>query len=114
MSTTLLDPAALLPIAVSTIRCGEAFNFDLYLRDGASRPVLYRGQNFRMQQSDLATLERRGIRTLYILHSNLDLYERYLRDRVLTDPSLPPTTRFCAVKEANRSVFLAALRSNKV
>src|SRR5690242_13507389 len=80
MSTASLDPAALLPVAVATIRCGEAFKFDLYLRDAASRPVLYRGQNFRIQQSDLAALERRGIQTLFILHSSLDLYERYLRE----------------------------------
>jgi HD-GYP domain-containing protein (c-di-GMP phosphodiesterase class II) len=114
MSTASLDPAALLPVAVATIRCGEAMNFDLYLRDAANRPVLYRGQNFRMQQSDLTALEKRGIQTLFIRHSSLDLYERYLRERVLTDPSLNPTARFCAVKEANRSVFLAALKSNQV
>jgi HD-GYP domain-containing protein (c-di-GMP phosphodiesterase class II) len=114
MSLASLDPASLLPVAVSTIRCGEAFSFDLYLRDAASRPVLYRGQSFRIQQSDLSALERRGIQTLFILHSSLDLYERYLRDQVLTDPSLHPTARFCAVKEANRSVFLAAMKNNQV
>ena len=114
MAPASLDPAALLPVAVATIRCGEAFDFDLYLRDAASRPVLYRGQNFKIQQSDLSALERRGIQTLFILHSSLDLYERYLREQVLTDPKLNPIARFCAVKEANRSVFLAALRSNQV
>jgi HD-GYP domain-containing protein (c-di-GMP phosphodiesterase class II) len=114
MATASLDPAALLPVAVSTIRCGEAFHFDLYVRDAASRPVLYRGQNFQIQQSDLAALERRGIQTLFILHSSLDLYERYLREQVLTDAALNPTARFCAVKEANRSVFLAALQSNQI
>jgi hypothetical protein len=114
MATASLDPASLLPVAVSTIRCGEAFHFDLYLRDAASRPVLYRGQNFQIQQSDLAALERRGIQTLFILHSSLDLYERYLREQVLTDATLNPTARFCAVKEANRSVFLAALQSNQI
>jgi HD-GYP domain-containing protein (c-di-GMP phosphodiesterase class II) len=114
MSPAPLDPAALLPVAVATIRCGEAFNFDLYLRDAASRPVLYRGQNFKIEPSDLATLERRGIQTLFILHTSLDLYERYLREQVLTDASLNPVARFCAVKEANRSVFLAALKSNQI
>lgn len=114
MSTASLDPAALLPVAVATIRCGEAFNFDLYLRDAARRPVLYRGQNFRIQESDLAALERRGIQTLFILHSSVDLYERYLRDQVLTDVNLNPAARFCAVKEVNRSIFLAALKSNQV
>src|SRR5688572_25460270 len=98
MSSAGIDPAALLPVAVATIRCGEAFNFDLYLRDAASRPVLYRGQNFKMQQSDLNALERRGIQTLFIQHSCLDLYERYLRERVLTDTTLSPTARFCAVR----------------
>lgn len=114
MTPVSIDPAALLPVAVATIRCGEAFDFDLYLRDAASRPVLYRGQNFRMQQSDLSALERRGIQTLFIHHSSLDLYERYLRERVLTDASLPPEARFCAVKEANRSVFLAALMNHQI
>jgi HD-GYP domain-containing protein (c-di-GMP phosphodiesterase class II) len=114
MATAPLDPASLLPVAVSTIRVGEAFDFDLYLRDAASRPVLYRGQNFQIQQTDLAALERRGIQTLFILHSSLDLYERYLREQVLTDPKLNPAARFCAVKEANRSVFLAALKSSQV
>jgi HD-GYP domain-containing protein (c-di-GMP phosphodiesterase class II) len=109
-----LDPASLLPVAVATIRCGEAFNFDLYLRDATSRPVLYRAQNFRIQQADLSALERRGIQTLFILHSSLDLYERYLREQVLTDLTLNPAARFCAVKEANRSVFLAALKSNQI
>jgi HD-GYP domain-containing protein (c-di-GMP phosphodiesterase class II) len=115
MIAAAIDPASLMPIAVELIRCGESFEFDLYLRDGiAGKPVLYRGKSFPIQQSDLQALQRRGIRTLFIESDDLAEYERYLHERVLTDPSASDDARFCAVREASRSVFLAALHEKQV
>lgn len=104
-----------MPVAVETIRCGESFDFELYLRDSAAgKPVLYRGKSFPIQSSDLKSLAQRGIRTLYVTPESLEFYEQYLRERVLADTSVTGTMRFCAVKEANRSVFLSALNSSNL
>jgi len=115
MLATSPDAASLMPIAVELIRCGEAFEFDLYLPDGmGGKPVLYRGKSFPIQRSDLEALQRRGIRTLFIAPDCLEHYERYLHERVLTDDSASPAMRFCAVREANRSLFLAAMNEKHV
>jgi HD-GYP domain-containing protein (c-di-GMP phosphodiesterase class II) len=115
MLVTHVDPASLMPIAVETILCGESFDFELYLRESAtSHPVLYRGKSFPIQSSDLKSIAQRGIRTLYIAPDSLEQYEQYLRERVLADTSIGGTVRFCALKEANRSVFLTALNGHNV
>lgn len=115
MIATGVESASLMPIAVELIRCGEKFDFDLFLRDGgAGKPVLYRGKTFPIQQTDLQALQRRGIRTLFIAAEALVDYERYLHEQVLNDASATPDARFCAVREANRSVFLTAMQDKNV
>jgi HD-GYP domain-containing protein (c-di-GMP phosphodiesterase class II) len=115
MLATHVDPASLMPIAVETILCGESFEFEFFLRETpAGMPVLYRGKSFPITSNDLKALAQRGIRTLYITSESLEHYEQYLRERVLADTSITGIARFCAVKEANRSVFLSALNGNNV
>jgi HD-GYP domain-containing protein (c-di-GMP phosphodiesterase class II) len=105
---------ALFPIAVETLRCGESFDFALYIRTADGQPVLYRGSRFPFQRNDLNALDRRGVRTLYVAKDAQEEYTRYLREQVMGDKSAPPAVRYCALREANRTLFDSLLQDNNV
>lgn len=112
--STIPDPRTLLPIAIETLGWSDDVPFDLYLKQPSGHFVLYRAANFPFHKADLDAMSRRDIRTLYISSSSLADYEHYLHDQVLTDPDAPPTARLCALRDANRSVFLSALKEKNV
>jgi HD-GYP domain-containing protein (c-di-GMP phosphodiesterase class II) len=107
-------PQSLLPIAVETLRCGESFDFDLYMRAVDGEPVLYRGRRFPIQRRDLNSLDQRGIRTLYITADAQQNYSHYLREQVMGDKSAPASVRYCALREANRTLFDSLLGDSNV
>jgi response regulator RpfG family c-di-GMP phosphodiesterase len=109
-----VDPKSLLPIAIETLGWSEDVPFDLYLKQSSGQFVLYRAANFPFHKSDLDAMQRRGINTLFITSGSLGDYETYLHQQVLSNTSAPPTARLCALRDANRSVFLTALREKSV
>ncbi len=109
----VIDAPALLPIAVQLVQSGS-FGIDLYFLPSSGSPQLYRAKDFPISSSDLQALKQRGIRTLYIAAEDVAEYERYLREQVLQNADSTNTDRFCALRDANQSMFMAALRDREV
>lgn len=113
MSATI-DLNRLVPVPVATLSSGIPYGFDLYVRDGCGKPLLYVGKDYCLSDSELATLRDRGVRTLLIDCSAQAAYEEHLRALIDREWNLSPSTRFLAVKEASRSLFMSALTSQSI
>ena len=110
----LAIPGDLVPVAVETLRPKAVLQFDLFLRGGSGQvPVLFRECHYPLEADDLASLGERGIETLYIASHEMAAYERYLREQVVADPTIPPAARYRALRDVCRTGFLEALRSNR-
>jgi HD-GYP domain-containing protein (c-di-GMP phosphodiesterase class II) len=108
----LLIPSQLTPVAIEALRPNSAFEFDLFLRAGAQQtPVLYREHHYPIEAADVRALSDSGIQTLYIAEQHAEAFERYARETVIPDRSIPPAGRYKILQDISRAAFLAAHKS---
>ena len=105
-----------IPVSVESMRYAGDQGFELYVRDptGTSRMRLYRGRNVSLCESDIKHLLERGIQTLYTKSSQAREYSDFLRERVLSDQSMPLTQRYELLTRAARVVFEDAFKQKDV
>ena len=103
----------LVPVSIETLRPNSVVEFDLFLGGAAAqKPVLFRERRFPIEADDLAGLAESGVQTLYIAPEETAAYERYLREQVIFDRSIPAPNRYKLLRDVCRASFLEALRSN--
>ncbi|HEV7226460.1 MAG TPA: HD domain-containing phosphohydrolase [Pirellulales bacterium] len=105
----LLIPSQLMPVAIEALRPNSAFEFDLFLRAGAQQtPVLYREHHYPIEAADVRSLSESGIQTLYIAERHAEAFERYVREFVISDLTIPPAGRYKILQDISRAGFLTA------
>ena len=104
------------PVSVESLRYATDQGFDLYIRDTSGKAPfrLYRGRDVAVTDKDIDHLLERGIHTLYTSASNARSYRDYLRERILSDGSLPLTRRYEVLTNAARVVFEEAFSNRDV
>jgi HD-GYP domain-containing protein (c-di-GMP phosphodiesterase class II) len=106
-----------IPISVKTLRADQSIGIALYLRDsGADSLFLYRDRGIPLNESDLKSLQTRGLTTLYARSDEFEIYQRYLRDNldsVLANESVPVVNRFSHLNEVIRHVLAESFRRNE-
>ena len=106
--------SSFIPVSVKTLRPDQALGIALYLREsGAGSHFLYRDKDVPLNESDLASLQARGLTTLYAESDEFEIYQRYLRgnlDSVLADESVSVANRFSHLNEVVRDVLAESFR----
>ncbi len=105
-----------IPISIATLRPDQSIGIGLYLREsGGGSHALYRDKGIPLNDSDLDSLQARGLTTLYARSDEFENYQRYLRgslDSVLADESVPVVNRFSHLNEVVRDVLSESFRRN--
>jgi HD-GYP domain-containing protein (c-di-GMP phosphodiesterase class II) len=110
-----IDPRGLVPVAVKTLQANDSSSFDLFLWPTKnSPPCLYREKHLPLEQTDLERLLNQGITTLYTRSAEASQYCDYVRSQVLDDDSIAATERYGILKDATRTVLMAAMENSDV
>lgn len=105
--------AGMIPIALDMVRKAGG-DCDFYVqRPSDATPILYCRRGQPIVAEHLEQLSRRGISTLYITRGDEADYRRSVNDLVCRGGGLPPTERYHLLREVNKAVFDAAIRSPK-
>jgi putative nucleotidyltransferase with HDIG domain len=81
-------------------------DFDLYVRRGESQElVLYRERTQPIQEDDVAKLEKRGIRTLFVASSDHDNLRRHVEEQIQNGSDTPLSDRYKVFIDVQRAVF---------
>ena len=76
------DNLQFVPVALDSLRPNTALEFDLYLRSDPLQPVvLFREQNYPLEERDVRSLSESGIDSLYISAQQAESFERYVPRR---------------------------------
>ena len=112
---TVVDARGLVPVAVKTLQGRTEISFDLYLWPSRSTPPrLYREKSVPLDPADLQQLLDESIVTLYTRSCEAQQYCDHVRSHVLADETIPAKDRYCALKDATRSVLMASLEKGDV
>jgi len=107
-------PTSYAPISVRTLRPDQSIGISLYLRGSeAGSHFLYRDKDIPLNESDLQSLQSRGLTMLYAKSNEVEIYQQYLRgtlDSVLADESVPVVNRFSHLNEVIRNVLADSFR----
>ncbi len=103
-----------LPIAVQTLFGADLADFDLYVHNKSSRPLLFRSRTVPLTDEDLERLVGSGVRTLLIGYADRLAYEEHLHARLTSDSDLSLADRYVLLSGTARSVFESALRGDSV
>ena len=103
-----------LPIALGTLVPAERLDFDLFVRKGENKAVLFRGRNYPLDDDDIRRLSDSSKATLYIRLTEHEEYCDYLRQAILENPDLPGPQRLQVLMAVNRSVFESAFHSPNI
>jgi len=113
MQSASLQSRGYLPVATESLRPASVLNCDLFLqRSGCNYTELFRGSTYPLEQGDIDQLRTDGVEKLYIRAEEANNYHSYLRERVLSDPTVPPAVRMQALREVTRVAFQDALTAN--
>lgn len=106
-----LTAGEVIPISLATLSASESVAIDLYIKSADDGQItLYRRADIPLETDDLERLRARGIRHLFIRHSDRTRYQEYLRS--LADGSLSNGTQDSAAMSATvNEVVLDVLES---
>lgn len=97
------------PISLATLLPASLPQFPLYIREADDQPPrLYRDAGYPVDKQDLARLVERGVKHLYVIQTDQERYQNYLRETfsaLLIDESLPLAQRFSCLNEVVRDVL---------
>jgi HD-GYP domain-containing protein (c-di-GMP phosphodiesterase class II) len=103
--------ADVIPISLATLSTSTSAGLDLFLRvDDGGQLALYRRSDIPMAADDLERLRARGVRQLFIRHSDRSSYQTYLR-RLAETSLLGVDADSGAVSAAVNEVVLDVLQS---
>jgi len=110
-----VDARGLVPVAVKTLQGWTEISFDLYLWPSKSTPPrLYRDKSVPLDPGDLQRLLDESVSTLYTRSCEAQQYCDHVRNHVLADETIPAKERYCALKDATRSVLTASMNNGDV
>lgn len=100
-------------VALDALRPNTALDFDLYLRADPRQPaVLYREHHYPLDEQDVRSLSESGIDALYISAKQAEAFQRYVREEVIRDASIPAADRYKILRDVSRASFFAALNAD--
>jgi len=102
-----------LPIELATLRLHTAKSFDLFLRVGENKYVLYLSRDNALSEQQLADLAKKKINRLYISSEEEDDYNRYIQEHlpdIVRDAAIPVETKSRVVYHASSSVVQDVFR----
>ena len=106
-----LTLADVIPISLATLSSSTSAGLDLFLKtDDGDQLALYRRADIPMEAADLERLRARGVRQLFIRHSDRANYQTYLR-RLADASLLEGGIESSAVSAAVNEVVLDVLQS---
>ncbi|HVX60857.1 MAG TPA: HD domain-containing phosphohydrolase [Pirellulales bacterium] len=109
----MADKLQFVPVALDSLRPNTALEFDLYLRSDPRQPVvLFREQNYPLEERDVRSLSESGIDSLYISAQQAESFERYVRETVIGDETIPVSDRYKILRDVSRASFLGAFNSD--
>ena len=87
-----LDGENYVPIEMATLRLDTAKSFDIFLRIGEDKYVLYLSHDSAFTEADLVKLAEKKISGLYVSSNETDEYWRYVEEHlseIVRDPAIP-------------------------
>ncbi|MBX7165972.1 MAG: HD domain-containing protein [Pirellulales bacterium] len=102
------------PIALASLFTARQLTFDLYLfEEAVRRPVLFRARQVELTREDVASLEARGVRSLFIRATALDQFQSLLSaslDDALADEDVPTLDRLAILQDTAAPLLSQALQ----
>ena len=112
MTTLASEPQTLFPVPIAMLEPGAVVPCDLWVKEGRSAPVLYRGKQLPFTELQRDRLVGRGVERLYVAFEDSSAWAGYLDDRFhsrVLDRTRPIDERAAILVESSRSLMREVL-----